>query len=175
MHRTYHILIFIVLGFLGRSGLQAQTVTLYFVGDKTLQRCKILSVSEFDITIEQTSFITALNDTRNLALSEIIAVRETSRLAKYAPYFVFLGSYAGVSFFFKPRDSIENMTWSERFATWLDTPVNFITAISAGGVAGYLTGYVLLGGNRELVILEKLSDIEKQAILSEYINPPGKG
>ena len=171
MHRTYHILICIVLGFLGRSGLQAQTVTLYFEDDKTLQRCKVLSVSEFNVSIEQTSFIPTLGDTRNLALSEIIAVRETSRISKYAPYFVFLGSYVGVNFFFKPRDSIENMTWSERFATMLDTPVNFITAISAGGAAGYLTGYLLLGGNRELIILQKLSDSEKYIILSEYIHP----
>jgi len=50
--------------------------------------------------------------------------------------------------------------------------LNFITTISVGGAVGYLAGHYLLGGNRELIVLEKSSNSEKQSILAEYIDLP---
>jgi len=61
------------------------------------------------------------------------------------------------------------MTLSEEFATMFDTPVNFIASVCLGGAVGYLTGHYILGGNRELVVLKKMSNAEKQALLMGYI------
>ena len=62
-------------------------------------------------------------------------------------------------------------TLSERFATWLDEPLNFLTSVCIGGGMGYVAGYILLGGNRELILLEKMSSLEKQKTLTSYIQP----
>jgi len=107
-----------------------------------------------------------------LSLVEITGIREFSRENRYTPCLVVLGSFLGVRFFFEERGSIEEMTLSERFAIFLDTPLNFITTISVGGAVGYLTGHYLLGGNRELIALKKLSNAEKQSILAEYMDSP---
>jgi len=131
-----------------------------------------LNVSEFNVSVEYAPFLPGVHTRTNLSLVEITGIREFSRENRYTPCLVVLGSFLGVRFFFEERGSIEEMTLSERFAIFLDTPLNFITTISVGGAVGYLTGHYLLGGNRELIALKKLSNAEKQSILAEYMDSP---
>lgn len=163
-------LMLITLVLLGSSALSGQTVKLYLENDKTIHRCRIQSVSEIDLRIVQPSMIPFAQEGRVFALKDVVAIREVSRANKYAPYCLVLGSYIGMKYFFRERDPIEGMTLSERFATMLDTPVNFLTSVTAGGAVGYLAGHFLLGGNRELIIIHDESEQEKRQILTAYID-----
>ncbi|MBC8376414.1 MAG: hypothetical protein H8E26_10245 [FCB group bacterium] len=174
MYRTSSIAIMLtfVLGLAGPSRLLAQSLTIYYGNNKTLQDCQVVSVSEFNVSVEYVPFLPGVYTRTNLSLAEITGIREFSRANRYTPCLMVLGSYLGVRFFFKERGSIEEMTLSERFATFLDTPLNFITTISVGGAVGYLTGHYLLGGNHELIALNELSNAEKQSILAAYMDVP---
>jgi len=120
------------------------------------------------LSIEYTPFLPGIYSRMNLSLDSITGIREFSRANKYL---TFLGSYIGVRYFFKERDPIDEMNWSERVASWLDTPLNFMSSVCVGGAVGYLGGHYLLGGNRELIVVKDMSNSEKQILLSKYIEP----
>ncbi len=170
--RSCAIILISVLAVIGPSKLSAQSLTIYYDGNKSFQNCTILHITENNVTIEYVPLLPGIPTRANLSLSEITGIREFSRANRYTPCLVVLGSFIGVKFFFEKRGSIEEMTLSERFATFLDTPINFITAISVGGVVGYATGHYLLGGNRELIAFRNMSNTEKQSILAEYMDVP---
>ena len=174
MIKLIQLIIIIFMSVLASKGqqLHAQSLTIFYGDNKTIQDCRVISVSEFDVTVEYVPFLPGVHTRRSLSLAEITGIREFSRANRYSPCLVVLGSFIGIKFFFKGRGSIDEMTWSERLATWLDPPLNFITTISVGGAVGYLAGHYLLGGNRELIVLEKSSNSEKQSILAEYIDLP---
>lgn len=174
MNRTSAIAIILTLvsSLAAPASLSAQSLTIYYGNNKTLQNCKVVGVSELNVTVEYVPFLPGVHSRTSLSLEEITGIREFSRANRYTPCLVVLGSFVGVRFFFEERGSIADMTFSERFATFLDTPLNFITAISVGGAVGYLTGHYLLGGNHELIILKKLSISEKQSILADHIVSP---
>ena len=96
-----------------------------------------------------------------MSLDPITGIREFSRANNFVPYLTFLGSYIGVRSFFKERDPIDEMNWSERVAFWLDTPLNFMSSVCVGGTLRYLGGHYLLGGNRELIVAKDMSNSEK--------------
>ena len=161
----------ILLPISGRQHLIAQGVTIFYNDTKSIRNCRIVGVTESHASVEYTPFLPGLYVSKNLALDSINGIREFSRSNKYSPYLTLLGSYIGVKYFMKDTVPRSEKTLSERFATMLDEPVNFMTSICVGGAAGYMTGYILLGGNRELLMLDKLTSVEKQAALTEYIKP----
>ncbi len=165
------IAVILLLPLLGNQWLLAQPLTVFYGDDKTIHECRIVSVSEFNVSIEYTPFLPGIYSRMNLSLDSITGIREFSRANKYVPYLTFLGSYIGVRYFFKERDPIDEMNWSERVASWLDTPLNFMSSVCVGGAVGYLGGHYLLGGNRKLLVVKDMSNSEKQILLSKYIEP----
>ena len=139
--------------------------------EKSIRNCRVIGVSELQVSIEYAPFLPGVYINRNLTLDSITGFREFSRSNKYSPYLMLLGGYIGVKYFMKETVPRSEKTLSERFATWLDEPVNFMTSVCVGGAVGYMTGYILLGGNRELVLLDKLSITEKQTALTAHIKP----
>lgn len=149
--------------------LYAQSYTIYYEKDKSTKDCRILSVSEFNVEVEQEWLFPGMTRTRILDLSTIIGIREYSRANQYAPYLAFMGSYIGVKYFIPETTPRSEKTLSERFATWLDEPVNFLTYVCVGGAIGYASGFYLLGGNRELILFNGLNPQEKHEILTQYL------
>jgi len=153
----------------GEYRLYAQEITIYYGDDQLVQNCRVLSVSEFNVSVEYTPFIPGVYTRVNLNLASISGIRECRPSNQYLPCLTLMGSYIGVRYFMKKPIPRSEKTLSERFATWLDDPVNFISSVCVGGAVGYLIGHYLLGGNRALIVLDNLSSVEKQTILTKYI------
>jgi len=149
--------------------LYAQTYTIYYEKDKSIKNCCILSVSEFKVQVEQEWLLPGMTRTRSIDLSRITGIREDNRANKYAPYLAFLGSYLGVKYFMPEPTPWSEKSLSERFATWLDEPVHFLGSVCTGGAIGFASGFYLLGGNRELILVNKLTPEEKTKVLNQYL------
>ncbi|NQV42532.1 MAG: hypothetical protein HQ506_09275 [Candidatus Marinimicrobia bacterium] len=169
------VLLITLLPLFGNFQLIAQGVTLFYDGNKSIRNCRIIEVSELEVSVEYTPFLPGVYVSRNLTLDSIIGIREFSRSNKYAPYLMLLGSYLAVKYFMQDPVPRSEKTLSERFATWLDEPLNFLSSVCIGGSTGYIAGYILLGGNRELIVLKKLSSSEKQMALTPHIKPSMRG
>lgn len=164
-------LLFTLLPLFGNFQLIAQGVTLFCDGNKSIRNCRIIEVSEQQVSVEYTLFLPGVYVNKKLTLDSVIGIREFSRSSKYSPYLMLLGSYIGLKYYMEDPVPRSEKTLSERFATCLDEPLNFLTSVCIGGGMGYVAGYILLGGNRALIVLDKLSNAEKQTALIAYIQP----
>ena len=164
-------LLSLVLALMCPAILSAQGFTIYYNDDRSIRNCNIIDVSELYVSIEYTPFLPGVYVKKDLPLNSVNGIRELSRSNVYSPYLTLLGSYIGVKYFMKKTIPRSEKTVSERFATVFDEPVNFMTSVCVGGAVGYMTGYILLGGNSELIRMDKLSSSEKRATLLEYIRP----
>lgn len=152
------------------QSVQAQAVTLFYGNDQSIQNCRVVRVTQSVVILEAKSLIPGFNKKKSLPLASVIGVREFSRANRIAPYLAVLGSYLGVKYFMKEPKRQSEKTFGEKISTWLEPPINLIACITLGGGIGYFTAHYGLGGNSELIMLNSLTNTEKQKHLSIYVN-----
>ncbi len=162
-----------------------QLYTLFYDTNEVIRKCAFLEVNDTILTIEYCPILPRAVEIKSIPLKSISAIRVRSQANELSPYGAYIGVFVAVSLF-GPKNEDEKVksqtgtsdSFSEALSDlagaasehlFADILPRLVISSGVGGISGYFTTHLVLGGNNPVIRLYDLSLAEKKSILSEKV------